>query len=369
MARGSVTKRGDSWRARFLDAERRERQRSFARKGLAVAWLNEQMSAVARGEFVDPGAGRITFGDYAAQWLDAQHVREATARLQEQRLRLYINPTVGDVALRSLRRSHVVEVVRRCTHDLGLSPLVTKYAVATFRAVLESAVRDRLIASNVAADRTIAMPKRERQAIVPLTAEQIAAIANAIDPRLRAMVLLAAVTGLRSGELRGLTADRVSPPVHVAALDVAPRQAVLRIDRQLVVGRVLAPPKTDSSVRDVTIGAATVEVLREHVQRFGLGPDGLIFTNAVGTPVDASQLSVSWTRAVAAAGAPSAARVHDLRHHHASTLLSAGISIAAVARRLGHGSPAVTLSTYAHCMPSDDERVLQASEAIAARLA
>ena len=49
-------------------------------------------------------------------------------------------------------------------------------------------------------------------------------------------------------------------------------------------------------------------------------------------------------------------RFHDLRHTFASTLLSNGVSIAAVAGWLGHASPTVTLSTYAHMMPVDEDR-------------
>lgn len=55
-----------------------------------------------------------------------------------------------------------------------------------------------------------------------------------------------------------------------------------------------------------------------------------------------------------AAGAP-ALRYHDLRHTFASTLLSRGVSVKAVADWLGHASPTITLATYAHLMPADGE--------------
>jgi integrase len=61
-------------------------------------------------------------------------------------------------------------------------------------------------------------------------------------------------------------------------------------------------------------------------------------------------------------------RYHDLRHTFASTLLSNGVSIAAVAGWLGHASPTVTLSTYAHMMPVDEDRARGVIGAMRARV-
>lgn len=72
-----------------------------------------------------------------------------------------------------------------------------------------------------------------------------------------------------------------------------------------------------------------------------------------GLPVTSGRFGHEWRRGVRRAGAPGL-RFHDLRHTFASTLLSRGVSVKAVADWLGHASPAVTLSTYAHLMPTDE---------------
>ena len=59
-------------------------------------------------------------------------------------------------------------------------------------------------------------------------------------------------------------------------------------------------------------------------------------------------------------------RLHDLRHTSPTHLLTAGVPVHIVAARLGHSSPMVTLSTYAHVLPRSDE---QAAEVMAAVLA
>ena len=324
----------------------------------------------------------MTFARYAEMWRAAQHVRPGTANLHEQRVRLYLNPVLGTVPLRAIRRSHVVEVVRRCSHDLGLSPLVTRYAVTTLRAILTAAVADRLIPNNVAIDRTIQMPRPQR-ATGTLSAEHVAAIAARMEGRYRAMVTLGAASGLRPGELTGLTIDRCAGLAAAltdgGVIDLAARRAgeapdtrlvTLKVDRQINSGkRQFGPPKTPSSVRDVTVGATVVAALVHHVRTYGLGDHGLLFTNPMGKVLGSPHLSKAWARATAGLALPPGATWHDLRHHHASSLLSAGINIAAVAARLGHSSPTVTLEHYAWALPADEQRVLDASEAIARRLA
>jgi integrase len=137
----------------------------------------------------------------------------------------------------------------------------------------------------------------------------------------RAVVVVAAGTGLRQGELFGLTVDR---------LDFLRRE--LRVDRQLWspwIGRpVFAAPKSKASCRTVALSQVVVEALaggdyiRAAVKRAALS-------------------SVTW---------------HSLRHCHASTLLSAGVSPALVAERLGHDIQTL-MRTYAHVVRSDDDRV------------
>jgi integrase len=73
-----------------------------------------------------------------------------------------------------------------------------------------------------------------------------------------------------------------------------------------------------------------------------------------GLSVASDRFGHQWRKAVQAAGAPDL-RYHALRHTFASTLLSRGVSVKAVADWLGHGSPVVTLTTYAHLMPTDDD--------------
>lgn len=198
--------------------------------------------------------------------------------------------------------------------------------------------------------------------LLPLTPEQVRHVAQHAPAGFRAMVLLGAATGMRSGELRALTVDRISPAVHLAG-DLAPRQATITVDRTLGDDGGYGPPKTAAGVRDITVGRSTVAVLRDHLAEFGVGPDGLLF-HADDAPISRQRAGHAWRTATAGMTVRNRSGWHDLRHHHASLLIANGLSVRAVAARLGHADPAETLRTYAHLWPTDDQRAVDAVEAL-----
>ena len=158
----------------------------------------------------------------------------------------------------------------------GLAPatavVITKIVVATFRA----AVADRLIMTSPADG--VRAPKIHRSPVVPLTVEQVHALADAVPDRWRAAVILAAGTGLRQGEVLGLTVDRV---------DSLRRE--VHVDRQLAtvagVEPMLGPVKTAASVRVVPLPQVVLDALAEHLAQFPAVRDGLVFTDEHGRPV------------------------------------------------------------------------------------
>ena len=195
------------------------------------------------------------------------------------------------------------------------------------------------------------MPRSEHNgaSLVPLTVEQVQGIADTVPAHYRALVLTSAGLGLRQGEACGLTVDRI---------DFLRRQ--VRIDRQLIspsgAGPVrFGPTKTPSSNRVIPLPDAVGEALAAHLERFGSGPDGLVFTSATGSPLRRSTWGKAYKSAATAVGVDSS--THDLRHHCASILISSGVSIKSVQRFLGHKNASETLDTYGHLMPGDDDRL------------
>ena len=84
-------------------------------------------------------------------------------------------------------------------------------------------------------------------------------------------------------------------------------------------------------------------------------PETLVFSTIEGELLSADNLSRDWGRARRRFKLP-AVSFHALRHTHASMLIASGVDILTVSRRLGHSSPTITLSVYAHLISGTDDR-------------
>ncbi|MPZ74515.1 MAG: tyrosine-type recombinase/integrase [Nitriliruptorales bacterium] len=118
---------------------------------------------------------------------------------------------------------------------------------------------------------------------------------------------------------------------------------------------VFAPPKSKASRRTVALSPVVVEALAAHLAAFGAGNDGVVFHTMRRTPVS-RVLGGDYIRSAVKRAGLSGITWHSLRHYHASTLLSAGVSPALVAERLGHDVQTL-MRTYAHVIRADDDRV------------
>jgi integrase len=214
-------------------------------------------------------------------------------------------------------------------------------------------VRDRRIALTPCDG--IRLPRNVRPPVTPMSTEEVHALAATIPERYRAMVVLAAGTGLRQGEIFGLTIDRV---------DFLRR--TLTVDRQLVGVRghapTFGPPKTAASMRTVPLPDIVLEALAEHVRHFPPGPYGVVFTGSDGQLLRRSAFGNLWRRVNTEAGVEGRT-FHSLRHYYASLLIRHGESVKAVQARLGHASAAETLDTYSHLWPDSDDKTREAVDA------
>ena len=173
-----------------------------------------------------------------------------------------------------------------------------------------------------------------------MTLEAVEALTEAMPERYRALVTLAAGTGLRQGEMFGLTIDRI---------DFLRRQ--LTVDRQLITmpdrAPYLTPPKTQASVRVVPVPQVVVDALAVHLATWPTAE--FLFATELGDPIRRTAFSErTWRPAVKRAGL-SGVTMHGLRHFYASLLIRHGESVKTVQARLGHASAA---ETPRHLRPS-----------------
>jgi integrase len=306
----------------------------------ARRFLTQIQADLDRGRYVDPRAGQRTLADFWETWVRIQPWRNGTRARQVSVWSNWVAPTFAERPLVSINRSDVQAWLATLTGRLAASTVE-----GTFRllcAVLRAAQHDGLIGRSPCDG--VRLPRREGVLREPLTILEVEELAEAIRPELRAAVLFDAMTGLRQGELFGLTEDR---------LRLLRREVV--VDRQLVTPQAgdtrFGPTKTSRSVRVVPLTDRACEIVAEHLDRFP-PEQGWVF-HRDGVPWRKQRASA----AIRAVGG----RWHDLRRHAASVLIRDGASVTAVAAALGH-SPAECLRTYAGWWPEEGDVVRRAME-------
>ncbi len=338
-----------------------EHTRRFPKKVEAQRWLDETTAAVVTGQYVDPKAGQTTFKEYAEQWRAVQVHRPTTRNHYEMHLRRYAYPSFGARAMSEILPSDVQRWVKRLetgdpqSKQAPLAPATIAVAHSIVSGVFRAAIRDRRIISNPCEGSKL--PKSETVRVQPPTTEQIRALHEAMPARYKAMVTLAAGTGMRQGECFGLSVDRV---------DFMRR--TLRVDRQLVkvTGRApfFGPPKTPASVRTIPLPQVVVDALAAHLAEHGTGPAGLLF-ELDDLPIRrVSFFQRIWRPTLKAAGLPGDTHFHAMRHYYASLLIRHGESVKTVQARLGHASATETLDTYSHLWPDSDDRTREAVDSV-----
>lgn len=340
-----------TWRASYRDAAGKEHSRSFKRKVDGQRWLDEVTASVVTGQYVAPRAGNITFREYAEGWRESQPYRPSTEEAVRIALTKRVYPIIGDTPLSAFTPDVIQRMVKRLEADFAPSTVEVTYSYVS--TVFKAAVASRRIATTPCVG--IKLPERVTAKVTPLDVEQVYAVAEAMPERYRAMVVLAAGTGMRQGEVFGLTVDRVK---------FAARKII--VDRQLrgvEDGRpVFGPPKTPTSDREVPLPSVVADALTAHIEAYPPGEDGLLFTVPEGTPIRKSSFWTVWQRVTRDAGVAGEG-FHALRHHYASVLIRAGESVKVVQARLGHKSAQETLDTYAHLFPDSDDRTREAVDA------
>lgn len=351
---GSVRQRPSGrWQARVRDplTGRLSTLGTFGTKADADRVLALALADQTRGAWIDPSRGRVLVGEYSRSWLsDRPNLRPRTRELYEGLIRLHIVPTLGNVELRKLTPS----AVRRWHSGLLKAdkpgpPTVAK-AYRLLHTILATATADELIVKNPCVIDGAGVERAEERDVI--TVAQVWDLADAVEARYRALVLMAAFTGMRRGELFGLTRRRVDL-LH-KTVSVAEQRQQLR-DGTLILG----PPKTNAGRRAFALPDPLIPELERHLAAFGQpGADGLVFTGDKGGPLRDHVWQKKFDRARTAVGLPEL-HFHDLRHVANTLAAASGASTRELMHRMGHASPAAALR-YQHATRDRDRAIAAA---------
>lgn len=329
--------KGKRWQARWVEGGR-EHVKACATKDEADLLIAEKDAGVIRRP-----VHTATVEERFEVWRRSRLRHEpSTTETVQSALNAIILPTLGNTPVALLDRAQLQDAVTEWAGRWSASRVRVAWSFVS--SMLKQSEADGVIER---VPRGIILPEVDADPVVPLTVGQVEKVADRVPAWFRAMVVVGAASGLRSGELRGLTRDRCAG-------------GTLIVDRQLVDvdrGRpVFGQPKSRAGRRRVQLDDQVAAVLEDHLARWG--SEDLVFRTRHRTPVSRSTAGDVWRSATDGLGFRDRSGWHDLRHFHASMLIAGGMSPTAVAARLGHKDASETLRTYAHLWPTDDERAL-----------
>jgi integrase len=374
-----VRKRGRTW-AIVIDVgrdpetgKRKQKWESgFKSKSEADDKLIELLGKKQRGEVIDPD--KTPLCEYLTKWLDGRVDELAPLSVTQYRsvIRNHIEPeSIAKMPIGKIRRAHV-KAFEQTLRVKELSASTRNVVRAVLSRALADAVEGDLIGSNpvegIRRQRDGRGQARSRPRFTVWTpAELLELLAAAEGDRLEALWRVAAATGARRGELLGLT-----------WLGYSAETRKLEISQQVVPTRggvSIAPCKTKGSHRTITLDEDTAAALETHRERQLAERDAagdayqdadLIFCDELGRPIYPQRLTERFAALRKTAGIRPG-RLHDVRHSHATLLLTGDAKaeipptpLHVVSARLGHASPMVTLSVYAHVLPASDEHAADA---------
>lgn len=327
--------------------------------------LAELVTDTNKGTFVEPT--KITVGEWLDRWLEtAIKPPRRTLRAYETYrsvITRHLTPKLGAIRLQELQ----VLDLERYWADFPLAPATGEQHHTLLISALNAAVRGGILQRNVArlVQNRPKAPDGQHDVLANVweahEARQFLETAKAAGPQPAAFYSMALDTGMRKGELCGL---------QWSDLDADGR---LTVQRQLVKPgpRVIYGPVKNKVVRVLELAAETLDLLRVHkrhqaeiklANRLQYHDLGLMFArewgdlhhrhHSLGKPLSANNIGQQeYAKLIVRAGVRRI-KFHGLRHTCATLLLQAGVPPHVVQQRLGHKNIQMTLSIYAHALPS-----------------
>lgn len=314
--------------------------------------VREKIQSIAvelnEGTFVAPS--KKTLGEWLDIWLAEYQGSKKPLTIQnyKQAIKKHIRPALGGVLLKSLTNLMIQRFYNSLTEgDHPLSPKSVKNVHGILHKALDQAVKAGELKTNPS-DNCV-LPKQVKPEIKPLEPEEITRfLQNLEGEAYRNLFLVAFFTGMRQGELLGLSWDRVDFEQGVIEI----RQQLQCIDGNYF----LETPKHDK-VRLIAPAKLVVDALKEEKaaqdhNRKLLGDKwknewNLVFTDTFGKHLVRRTVDKHFKKILEKSGIEPH-RFHDMRHTFAVSMLDAGEDLKSVQDNLGHATAAFTLSQYAH---------------------
>jgi integrase len=273
----------------------------------------------------------------------------------ERHLRLHVRPSLGARAMSEVASPHVrTWRANLMAAGVGKSTVAKTYRI--LHAIFATAVDDDLIRRNPCRIKGAGSDKSEERPTATL--DQVFAIAEAIQPRYRLLVLLATFAQLRFGELIALRRRSI----NLETMELRVRQATAEMEDG---SQVDDDPKSEAGKRPISLPSALRTDVEVHVAGFAEpGPSGRLFVGSRGGIPRRRNFNRVWKKALADAGIPAATglHLHDLRHT-GSTWSQSGATLKELMARIGHSSTRAAM-IYQHATRDRDQAIAAALDVL-----
>jgi len=340
---------GAHYKARYRDEDGRTRSLTFDRKSDAEDFLERNGADIQRGDWIDPAKRRIRFDSWAEDWwATTVKLLPNTRRGYWLLLHNHVLPRFGSWPMASI---DYMDVERFIADKLkaGHSKKHVREMVTVISLIMRCAIKANARKDNPAADHDLSVSRKRIRQGDMLTMDQAVRFVENVTEHYRPAIWVLVYTGIRPAELCGLLVrdvDFIRRLVHIDRT-WSPIPGFDGGARQHVEG----PTKTDAGDRTIPLPGWLCDELAamlagRHVHP---SPDDHLFVNKEGRPINRDTFRAKIIRpALRKAGLPETFRTYDFRHSHATQLIEEGASPLAVAQRMGHADPALTLRVYGH---------------------
>lgn len=310
--------------------------------------LRSSTADLDRGTYIAPS--KMTVGQWLDIWSETYFgsIKPRTQEIYNGSIRVHIKPAIGAIRLEEVNAHTIQKFYNDCAAK-GLSAKSVKNIHGVLHRALQQAVLIGYLRYN--ATTACVLPRVRREELKPLDDYQIAAFLKEIKgDRLEMLMTLTLFTGLRQGEVMGLTWDCVDF-----------FRGTITVNKQLQYkhcgkGEYQMQPTKNGKSRVIVPATFVMNMLRQHraaqaQERLAAGSAwedaGLVFTDELGHHLKTWTVYRNFKQTAAKIGRPDA-RFHDLRHSYAVAAIRAGDDIKTVQGNLGHATAAFTLDVYGH---------------------
>ena len=363
MAR--YTKRGKVWQYEISyksqDGKYKKlRKSSFPKKSDAILAASEIEIKLGKGFKVNDKD--ILLSDYFRQWIKIYKKGKVSdiTYLKYKNILMNIEKYFKYATVKSLTRTRYQETINKFSKTHA-TPTIERLN-STIRASIVNLIDEGVIpldfTKNVVIKGESVVKKEKDKYLNFLEFKRLMKSAKCrINPKYPSnfMIFLAGVTGMRFGELLGLTWDNIN-------YDKKYINICQTWDYHFNTG--FAPTKNEQSVRQISVDDHTLETLNDfHLEQTKLfrtleisNRHNLVFCTTKNTTISNTAINKQLSKLCKQSGIDTPLTLHGLRHTHASVLLFKEVNILAVSKRLGHKDLSITMSVYSHILKELEEK-------------